>query len=133
MNKKAGSIGMDETYFEDPSGVSAENISSARDVLKLLQYIYHKRSFLFDISKGKDFDTGSALHGATLANYNEFAPDARLIGMKNGQTTAARQTLASVWMLGASGVKSPVAIIVIGSEDRETDTQKLLAWLEGNL
>ena len=133
MNDKAVSLGMGNTRFEDASGIGNGNISSTDDLLKLLQYIYFKRHFLFNISKGEDYQIYSGVHSTDLANFNEFADDSRLVGMKNGETTAAKQTLASVWEFSSPNGPVPVAIIVLGSDNREVDTKELLKWVESNV
>jgi D-alanyl-D-alanine carboxypeptidase len=73
------------------------------------------------------------LHTTELANYNEFVSDPRLVGMKNGETTAARQTLASVWEFQSPSGPVPIAVIVLGSEDRAADTKSLVSWVEKNV
>ncbi|MFA5022458.1 MAG: serine hydrolase [Patescibacteria group bacterium] len=37
MNKKAKELGMTDTYFLDPSGLTPQNVSSAKDLIKLAQ------------------------------------------------------------------------------------------------
>jgi D-alanyl-D-alanine endopeptidase (penicillin-binding protein 7) len=37
MNRKAGELGMDSTHFVSPSGLSAENVSTALDLVKLVK------------------------------------------------------------------------------------------------
>ena len=138
MNAKASSLEMSDTRFADASGMSAENISTTHDLTKLLQYIYYKRPFLFDISKGVVFENvgliqlGDTIPIANLKNVNEFIGNPDLIGVKNGETTAARQTMATVWNIHTAEGNVPVAIIVLGSEDRKRDTETLLRWLKAN-
>src|SRR3989344_6777055 len=43
MNTKAISLGMNDTRFVDASGISAQDVSTADVLSKLLQYIYYKR------------------------------------------------------------------------------------------
>ncbi|MBI4133490.1 L,D-transpeptidase family protein [Candidatus Uhrbacteria bacterium] len=131
MNAKAASLGMTGTVFADTSGKSAGNISSASDMRRLAKYIVEKRKFLFDITRGQHYSTFGPLTFAGIENYNEFAADSRLIGVKNGQTTAAGQTLLTVWNLERldSGETYRIAMVVLGSEDRAKDTEALLAWL----
>lgn len=138
MNLKATSLEMDDTTFADPSGISAQNISTAYDLAKLLQYIYFKRPFVFDITKGIAFENvgliklGDTVNITNLKNYNEFVEDPSLIGVKNGQTTAAKQTLATVWNIKTKTGNVPVAIVVLGSEDRRQATMQLHNWLLQN-
>lgn len=138
MNLKAESLQMTNTNFTDPSGISAENISTAKDLSRLLQYIYYKRPFLFDISRGVDFNQvgiikiGNTINTVNLKNFNEFINDPDLIGIKNGETTFARQTIASVWNIHTKTGDVPVAIIILDSENRKSDTEILVNWLKDN-
>ncbi len=138
MNTKALSIGMRDTHFADASGISAQNISTANDVVKLIYYIYHKRRFLFDISRGEVFEyagiakIGDTLDIPKLKNFNEFAKEPDLIGMKNGETSAAGQTIATVWNLKTAQGNTPVAIIILNSQNRVKDMDNLLRWLKNN-
>ena len=138
MNAKATSLQMADTQFADASGISAGNISTAHDISKLLQYIYYKRPFLFDISKGVVFESvglvkiGDTIKINNLKNVNEFVGDPDLIGVKNGETAAARQTMTTVWNIHAPRGDVPVAIVVLGSENRKNDTDILLRWLKEN-
>tara|TARA_Y100000310_G_scaffold342130_1_gene443911 strand:+ start:750 stop:2189 length:1440 start_codon:yes stop_codon:yes gene_type:complete len=138
MNAKAASLEMTDTQFADTSGISAGNISTAYDLTKLLQYIYYKRPFLFDITKGVAFENvgllkiGETIPVDKLRNFNEFVNEPDLIGVKNGETTAARQTLATAWEMNTAQGKVPMGIIVLGSEDRKSDTGVLLQWVKDN-
>lgn len=138
MNAKATSLQMEDTNFADASGISDQNISTAYDIAKLLQYIYYKRPFLFDISKGVAFENvglikiGDTVNISDLQNFNEFIGSSDLIGVKNGETSAAGQTIATAWNIHTAQGQVPVAIIVLGSEDRKKDTDILLNWLNGN-
>ena len=134
MNEKAESLGMKNTVFADVSGKSSENVSTAKDLAKLAKYILEKRRFLYDISRGKNYLTFGPLNFGNLDNYNEFYNHPNLIGVKNGQTIAAKQTMLTVWnfRLGQNGPNKRIVIIVLGSEDRKTDTEVLLNWLRDN-
>ena len=138
MNAKAISLQMTDTQFADASGISAQNISTADDISKLLQYIYYKRPFLFDIGRGVVFENvglikiGDTINIPNLKNVNEFIEDPDLIGVKNGETSVARQTMTTVWNIHAAQGDVPVAIIVLGSENRKHDTDVLLKWIRDN-
>ncbi len=138
MNAKADSLQMTDTKFADPSGLSSENISTARDISKLLQYIYYKRPFIFDIGKGVIFENvgllkiGDTIKVGDLKNFNEFIDEVDLIGVKNGETSVARQTIATVWNIHTPQGNVPVAIVVLGSENRKMDTDILLRWFKEN-
>lgn len=138
MNNKATSLKMSETTFIDPSGIDEGNISTAHDLSKLLQYIYYKRPFIFDITKGELFDNvgsikiGDSVSISELKNYNEFVDDSNLVGLKNGETIAAQQTLAGVWKIHTKEGEVPVAVIILGSPDRKKDAEALIGWVRTN-
>ena len=138
MNDKAASLNMLDTRFADPSGLSTQDVSTAKDISKLLQYIYYKRPFIFDIGRGMEFGRnglikiGDSISIGDLANFNEFSGETDLIGMKNGETKMAGQTMASVWNIHTPSGDVPVSIIVLNSENRYSDTKNLLNWLKSN-
>lgn len=131
MNIKAESLSMKDTVFDDPSGVSEKNISTPKDLIKLTNYILEKRYFIFDITKGKNYLRFGPLKLGGVKNFNEFAEEENLIGVKNGETKAARQAMLTVWRFRAvDGLERKIAIIVLESEQRQEDTEKILAWLQ---
>lgn len=134
MNQKAKSLGMTNTEFVDPSGIGSGNIATAGELADLAKYILEKRHFLFSIGLGKDYTVFGPNVFSGLDNYNEFIGDQRLLGVKNGQTQAAGQTLLTVWQMKyqPNNSEKRIAIIVLGAEDRQADTKKLLTWLEDN-
>ena len=40
MNRKAADLGMEDSYFADPAGLKVENVSTARDLVKLVDAAY---------------------------------------------------------------------------------------------
>jgi hypothetical protein len=138
MNEKANSLSMNDSNFADSSGIDNENLSSAKDIKKLLNYIFYKRHFIFDITKGivpKNsglVEVGDTIGILSLENFNEFSDNLELIGMKNGETTVAKQTMASVWNIKTPSGNVPISIIVLGSENRKLDTENLLNWIKNN-
>jgi D-alanyl-D-alanine carboxypeptidase len=134
MNKKAQSLLMKDTNFKDPAGISEENVSTLKDIAKLFKYILDKRKFIFDISIGKKntvFGKGEFLN---IENFNEFVGDKNLVGVKNGQTKEAFQTIGTVWrFFDRLGNERYVFIGVLKSKDRKKDTEKLLNWFKENI
>ena len=133
MNSKAQAIGMNNTIFTDTSGVDAENISTAEDLFLLAKYIYNNRKFIFEITAGH-IKNITAIYGKPiwedLGNYNSFAGDPRLIGGKNGQTSAALETNLSVLEMLVGNTKRPIVLIVLGADDSDQETRKLADWFE---
>lgn len=129
MNARAKSLGMLNTTFADPSGLSALNTSSLSDMLRLTEYIYKNRSFIFNITAGESVEsvTNSNEFGE-LVNFNRVPDLENFIGGKVGETLAAGQTSVTLHELEVKGEKRVVAIILFGSENRNEDVQELLRY-----
>ena len=133
MNAKAQAWGMTQTYYDDPSGLSAANESrSVSRSLKLAQHIYTGYPQILAITRMpqatmSEVSTGKVL---TVTSINHFAGDADFIGGKTGYTDQADGNLLSIFSYGGR----PIFIVVMGTPDsvRFDDTQKLLDWFRGN-
>lgn len=129
MNHTADALHMRSTTFADASGIAPENVSSAEDLYRLSVYLTTKKSFLWKISRTEAKSlTGGAGDTFSFTNFNGFAGESSFIGGKVGETTAAKQTMLSVFSLEHEGVKRRVAIVVLGSNDHIGDTRKLHEW-----
>ena len=131
MNQKAVDIGMTDTYFIDPSGLGAENVSSVSDLLRLTQYIHKNRNFIFELTVNQYIPT-SYVSGefGDLLNFNEVKGLDNFIGGKVGETKAAGQTSISLHNLEVKGKLRTIAVIILGSEDRNHDVTELLHYAE---
>ena len=131
MNTKARQLGMMNTSFADPSGLSSDNVSSVGDLYRLAQHIDQNRSFIFDITR--DVNLPSAYVGgdfAGLVNFNEVEDVTGFVGGKVGETNAAGQTSISLHELKIDGTTRTVVVIVLGSTGRTADVQALVTFVE---
>lgn len=131
MNDKAISIGMTKSVFADPSGASAENVSTVDDLFMLAKYIYNNRSFIFNISSGrlKNSAYGKS-YWSNLQNLNDFANNDSFVGGKVGKTTAAEETGLYVFKLFVGGEERQIVIIVLGSNNRKADAEAILNYIK---
>ena len=126
MNKKADSLGMHSAHFVDPAGFGAENVASPEDLLRLLQYLYNNRSFILRISSGRDVVSAyTPTRFANLTNLNNKTKDGNFIGGKMGETEASKQTDVSLYEVEIDGEKRVIAMVLLGSEDRNEDKEIL--------
>lgn len=133
MNEKAKTLGMANSAFVDPAGIGDENVGTLKDIAKLSKYIADKRNFIFDITKGKRLVIFSEGELSRIENHNEFASDTRLLGMKNGKTSTAGESLASVFLFKTpEGGEHRIFIGLLKSENRRTDAEKLIGWAESS-
>ena len=126
MNSTAKEWGMSDTNFEDPSGLSVANQSTAMDLLKLSQGITKDHPDIWKITENtkvsiKELVTRRVL---TSNSTNQFAPRADFFGGKTGYIPASDGNLLSIFLYQ----KRTIAIITLGSQDRFGDTEKIFNW-----
>lgn len=120
MNEWAQSIGAYRTYFADASGLSPDNVSTASDLAIMLDWIRENDPAILDITLMKS----KTLRSHTWINPTHFLSWSYYLGGKNGYTTEANRTSASLFALGPN--KNVYAVIVLGSSNRDADMIKLL-------
>lgn len=129
MNKKAVELGMNDTYFEDPSGLNPKNVSSVRDLLKLGRHIHQKHPNLYSMTRVRQY----AILKHTWFNQNRFLNYDNFLGGKNGFIDEAKKTTVSIFdVTMARGGKRPVVIVLLKSDDREGDAVKIMNFLKKN-
>lgn len=135
MKQKAKSILMTDTEFTDPSGYDPGNISTAQDLFYLARYILNNRPPIFEITRSKrvtSFRTVS-FDVENLWNKNVFVNDPTFVGGKTGFIKASRYTAIFIFRFTtADNVERNVVIILLGSDNEESDTQKIYQWLQEN-
>lgn len=126
MNQKAQSIGLKKTMFDDPSGLSSGNISTAADLFRLTQYIYKHKRYILDLTKLKHY---SSKH-KTWYNISKFEDDENYIGGKVGYTDHSGHTLVTTFDVELSdSVTRPIGIILLQAHQTERDTRKILSYI----
>jgi serine-type D-Ala-D-Ala endopeptidase (penicillin-binding protein 7) len=133
MNQKALELGMSETRFVDSSGLSDENVSTARDLAWMVDAAYREplireyttlRSHTVEINKGRKM---------TFANSNQMVRYAHWdIGLsKTGYLDAAGRCLVMQANIGTT----PVIIVLLHSWGKFTrigDANRIKSWIESN-
>lgn len=123
MNDWAASIGAYHTYFDDPSGLSKNNVASARDLALIMQWIATNEPDVLDIThtRTKSIRTHTWTNATHFLNLNTYR------GGKNGFTDEAGRTGVSVFEAKNSSGQSHVYIIVVlNSKNRDLDVLTLL-------
>ena len=130
MNVLAAEWGALSTHFDDPSGLSPANQSTARDILKIAQAIYAEYPEIFKITRKPKFTITERTSSKRqlIANINLFAGKPDFIGGKTGYTDEADVNLISIFSDGGR----PVYIVILGTDDRFGETEKLLAWFKAS-
>jgi len=121
MNQFAQSIGAYKTYFDDPSGLSPNNVSSAGDLALILDWIRKNDPDTLGITLTKRI----TIRSHTWINPTAFLNWSNYLGGKNGYTDEADRTAAALFTLGDP--KHAYAVVVLGSDSRNPDVVQLLA------
>lgn len=126
MNQQAKEWGMDDTHFEDPSGLSVSNQSTANDLLKLAQGITKEDSDVWKITENAKISVKEISSGKFISfeSTNQFATRRDFFGGKTGYIPASDGNLLSVFLYQ----KRTIVIIVLGSQDRFGETEKIYNW-----
>lgn len=124
MNQKAERLGMDNTRFTNTTGLDQpDHFSSAHDLAKLASYILNKNNDVLDIITRKQATVQSldkkTTHSLLSTNQLLLNDAPEMMGGKTGYTKNASGCMLSV-------LKSGDIIVVLGSQDRFGDTEKLI-------
>lgn len=128
LNAKAVLLGMNDTSFEDASGLSPKNLSTPNDLIKLARYIAEKHPEILGWTRLQSFisqPTNSA-ESNVIYNVNPFASDFSFLGGKTGTSPEARENI-----LGFFTYKGErVICIILGSRDRVKAKEEIFKWID---
>ena len=117
MNKKAGELGLKQTYFINETGLDEDGISgaygSAEDVESLMQYILIHKPEILEATKNKSisFESDTKEHKAKNTN-SDVVNIPGLIASKTGYTDMAGGNLAVAF---DPSIGNPIIVVVMGS------------------
>lgn len=133
MNEKAKAIGMTNTTFVDPTGVSPENVSTAEDMFMLAKYIYNNRSFIFNITSGKvRTNTYGESIFSNLGNSNSLSGEKFFFGGIGDEKNTDKQSNLSVLEIKIGTTTRPVFFASLLSNDARGDIINGLEYLQKN-
>lgn len=120
MNDFVQSIGAYRTSFSDASGLSPDNISTASDLVMILNWVRLHNPELIAITQMKT----KTVRSHTWTNPTHFLSWSTYRGGKNGYTDEANRTAAVLFEMGDK--KDLYAVVILGSGARDDDIIKLL-------
>lgn len=132
MNAKARSLGMKQTRYVEPTGLSTQNVSSAQDLVKLLKAT-REYPLLGALSTTKEETAVFAHPGYALpfrnTNHLVYKNDWHIQLTKTGYTDEAGHCLVMRTMIN----NRPVALVVLDAFGKYThfaDANRLRSWIE---
>ena len=132
MNNKARQLGMRNSRFYDSTGLSTRNVSTARDLAKLITAAYRQpliRQFTQDTNKEMRFSTPA--YSLMFNNTNPLVknPDWDVRLSKTGYTDEAGRCL----LMRAKPDRQELAIVLLNSVGKRTpigDANRIRKWLK---
>jgi D-alanyl-D-alanine carboxypeptidase (penicillin-binding protein 5/6) len=130
MNDFAKDIGMENTKFEDPSGLSSKNTSTAKDLFKMSTYLENNHRTVFDITTLIEYTA----MGKVWRNINRFSNNDNFIGGKTGYTSMAKRTGVGIFSVSFPGYEDRhIGIVLLRTDDRTKDIYTILNYLRENV
>jgi len=130
MNQKAKALGMTRTKFDDPSGLSSLNVSSPRDLSKLLNAV-SRDTRIREFSTLESHEVRIGKNSLVYRNTNLLVgkQDWKILVQKTGYTNDAGECLVMQAMIGERPVNM-VFLNSFGKLTRTADARRVRKWLE---
>ena len=130
MNIKAKALGMTQSRFDDPSGLSSNNVSTARDLVKLMnaasrEVVIREYSTLL----AHEVRIGKSVLGYRNTNLLIGKDDWEIMVQKTGFTNDAGECLVMQAMIGERPVNM-VFLNSFGKLTRTADARRVRKWME---
>jgi D-alanyl-D-alanine endopeptidase (penicillin-binding protein 7) len=132
MNAKAQMLGMSQSKFADPTGLSSENISSPEDLTRLVEAAYQHK-VIRDFSTRSDYSIMIGNREQKFVNTNRLvrAGDMDIGLQKTGYISAAGRCLVMQAKIQDRDVVM-VFLDSVGTQSRFADAVRVKKWLESN-
>lgn len=133
MNAKAHSLGLYETRFEDPTGLSSGNVSSARDLARMVDAAY-EYNIIREYSTHNETSIRIGRHMRQFRNTNILIRNPQWqIGLsKTGFIDEAGRCL----VMQSEVAQRPVLIVLLDAQGKMTrygDANRIKKWMEESL
>lgn len=128
MQAKAKELGMGQSLFSEPSGLSYLNQSTAPDLYMLLRYIQTTHPYLLESTRLKTITVQDLAQKKrkTVANINQFAGRSDFLGGKTGFIDQSGGNLVSLFRVNGE----ELFFAVLGSSDRFAETSELVRCVD---
>ncbi len=131
MNEKAAELGLTNTSYADPSGLDADNLSSAYDMARLISYASTDER-IASVMRLADYTVQTNRRTIQIHSTNQIVRkgDIDVLAGKTGFIHQAGYCLAT--LLQIPEANQPVAVVVLGARSnsgRFMETRNLFQWL----
>ncbi|MGE3276279.1 MAG: D-alanyl-D-alanine carboxypeptidase family protein [Vicinamibacterales bacterium] len=131
MNAKAAELGLESTHYADPSGLLADNVSSAFDMARLIAYAAADDR-IGSIMRTPSESVNVGRRSVTVRSTNQLVRngDLDVVGGKTGFISRAGYCLATLLRIPETGQK--LAVVVLGAQSnvgRFWEVRHLFNWM----
>lgn len=130
MNAKASLLGMHDTRYVEPTGLSSSNVSSARDLVRLMQTAA-QRPLIHEYTTSTSYSVDVRGRTQTFRNTNQLVskPDWGITVSKTGFINEAGRCL--VMLANIEGRQLAIVLLdSAGSFTRTADAVRVRQWLQ---
>ena len=130
MNKEADRLGLKDTVFVDPHGLSFQNVSTTEELAKLSLLTLSSRRFKKIVATvSHEYDQSTKMSSRTLYwyNTNKLLKYKGYYGIKTGTTKRAGNCLIAAY----KNATTNVIVLILGapaSEARYSEARNLVQW-----
>ena len=128
MNQRAKELGLANTHYSDPSGLNNENVSTPKDLIKLIQKVI-EYPLLTQIMKTPEIEIKSAdeKYKHRLTNSNKLLVKyPEIIAGKTGYIDEAGSCM--ILVLKSPDNQGVIFNVILGSDDRIGEMDRLIQW-----
>ncbi len=133
MNAKAKALGMTSAHFEDPTGLSSENVASSEDLVKLVQAAAENKK-IQEYSTDERYTVKVGRRDVEFRNTDSLVhnPSWNIVIQKTGYIAEAGRCLVMKTVFSG---KSIVIVLLdsTGKYTRVADAKRIRKWLEARL
>jgi len=135
MNEKAKELDLLNTHFSDPAGLlDDEDYTTVLDLARLSSVALRNENFRKVVgTKNKFITDTTGQQKYFLSNLNKLLNEEGVTGIKTGFTEGAGGVLTTSKNYESDGKMHRLIIVVMKSEDRFLDTQKILDYLSSGI
>ncbi len=130
MNRKAASLGMTSTRFEDPTGLSSNNVSTARDLARMVAAA-HRYPLI------REFSTTTGARTEVNGREIEFHNTNQLVSSPTWEIGLSKtgyiQEAGKCLVMQARVAEKPVVIVLLDAAGKQTrigDANRIKRWME---
>ncbi|WP_153116215.1 D-alanyl-D-alanine endopeptidase [Rhodocyclus tenuis] len=132
MNHKAAALGMTHTHFSDPTGLTSENVSTARDLSRMVEAAAHYPLI-------REFSTTAGSSVEVSGRKLDFNNTNQLVKSNNWDIHLSKtgyiQEAGKCLVMQARVADKPVVIVLLDSAGKLTrigDANRIKRWMESS-